>query len=253
LQSDDEGRLGIDELYRAVIKTATEDFSDQQIEECYSILKTIILLQAPLSLAALGCLLRFKERQIARLLTGFHSVLAIPRDGKSGVVKVIHISFRDFLTKETRCRNERLLIQPIPHHRRILSLLLTHISEGLTGSKSAEECLAYACQYWTNHLELAEQGTTNRHQLVEEVKKLGAMKALSWIETLTRLHNIHATEHALERCASSYFVSALILFCYGTLVDVNVFQPGGIQGMAKANEATFGSYFELPRTCARYQ
>lgn len=204
LPTDNEGRLGIDDLYRKVFESAIAHFSDKEVSECRFILGTIILLQNPLSLSDLSRLLYLKPGHVTGLLRGFHSVLAIPRKDKdrARVVRIIHTSFHDFLISERRCLDARLLVHPALQHGDIALLLLRRLTDGqqsdlldtsqLDPDQATEtsknemkvpidKSLSYACRFWADHLESASSGND---QLVTTLEKFLRNGLAYWLETL---------------------------------------------------------------------
>jgi hypothetical protein len=205
-----EGRLHIDGLYR----DALAGFSEEEISDCLS---TIILLQNPLSLTNLSQLLCRTRAEVNGLLTKFHSVLAIPREDKAGVVRIIHASFHDFLVDEARCSG-KLLVQPASRHSEIAILLFNHLIKGLRGDTDEDEdaidceqqcidgILAYACRYWADHLAYTLQDGRNGEKLVTELEKFIGTRCSRWTETLRALGSMDITVTALRKASRWYLV-----------------------------------------------
>lgn len=226
--SDDEGRLGIDQLYQDVLDTAMANLSDKNQCHYHSILGTIILLQSPLSLPNLSQLLGLTTAHVAGLLTGLHSVLIIPsHDDKDGVVRTIHASFRDFLTNPKRCLSPRSLVRPSLQHRDISFRLFEGMMESLkrniceidlfTFNRDVEDLtdrterfiggsLAYSCRYWADHLVCASRDEVDIDRLVATVDTFVRTKLLYWIETISLLGCMEITVSALQKVRDWYSV-----------------------------------------------
>jgi hypothetical protein len=208
---------------RRVLDSAVSYFPDEEVFECRFILGTIVLLQNPLSLTNLSRLLDLTPRHIAGLLTGLHSVLAIPREDQTAVVRIIHASFRDFLTNEKRCLDTRLLVQPTLQHEKIVLCLLKHMTEGLQretfgdenlatqhGKKCIDASLAYACRHWVDHLEHVSQDRSEHDQLVAA---LDNFTRFYWFMAAQPLESGGATENAIHRATIWLSVCILYLSC----------------------------------------
>jgi len=215
--SDHEGRLGIDQLYRKVLDSAMENFSDQQVLNCHSILGTIILLQNPLSLTDLSQLMCVREGRVAGLLRGFHSVIAMPpSDDKTAVIRIIHSSFRDFLTNGKRCLDTRLLVQPALQHREIVVLFLfkrmmEDLQEGIIIQRehSIDGPLAYACFYWADHLSYVSRDRSAINQLLTALDEFVRNRLLYWVEALSCLGSMHIAVMALRKTRTWYSVCSI--------------------------------------------
>jgi hypothetical protein len=186
--SENEGRLGIDQLYWTVLKSAMADILDMDVGDWHFVLGTIILLQNPLSLTDISRLLGFTRAHVAGLLMGLHSVLAMPPiDDNHGVVHTIHASFHDFLTDEKRCLDTKMVVRPTIHHGDLGLCLFKHMMQGLRRNicgtdgfkfnrevvdladrrkKCIDGSLAYACCHWADHLVHTPQDGCQTDQLV---------------------------------------------------------------------------------------
>jgi NACHT domain len=222
--NENEGRLGIDQLYRKIVESAiTPFFRNSDIQKCRSILGTIILLMNPLSLNDLSRLLGHKPTSVAGLLRNFHSVLAMPRNNdKAGVLRIIHTSFRDFLTSPARCDNPKMCVLPATQHAAIAMSLFRRMEEGLKknicnidrfkfnreveglAERRAEfidGSLAYACRYWADHLASASKGDSDVFPLIEALDDFMRMRFLYWVETLSLLGSMSIAVDALDNAS----------------------------------------------------
>jgi hypothetical protein len=133
---------------------------------------SIIVLESPLSISSLERLLEIPQEQIRCRLDFLHSILSIP-DSKDVPVKLLHLSFHDFLTDPQK--KSQFWVDKRETHERLASKCLKLLSspEGLwqnickllnPGTPRSEideqiitTCLSpelqYACRYWVHHLE----------------------------------------------------------------------------------------------------
>jgi hypothetical protein len=207
LPTDKEGRLGIDGLYRRILESAITGLSNQEISDCCFILGTIILLQTPLTLTSLSQLLCRTRGNVNGLLSKFHSVLAIPREGETGVIRIIHASFHDFLTNGERCPGN-FLVQPASHHQKIVMLLFTCMMKSLRGEVDdvLNDILAYACRYWAYHLTHCPPDGGDTDKLVAALEIFVETKCLCWTKTLAYLWDADSSATALQKAKKWYSV-----------------------------------------------
>ena len=230
--NEDEGRQGIDQLYLKIVESAISPFSrHKDLDDLRSILGTIIFLQNPLSLTDLSRLLFREPRTVASLLRNLHSVLAMPRlDDKDGILRIIHASFRDFLSNPVRCTNPRICVHPATHHAIITMSLFSHMKQKLKRNicdidhfklnrevedlgerkrKYIDGSLAYACRYWADHLECASKEDQHAIQLVGALDEFMRMRLLYWIEVLSLLGNMSIAVDGLRKAKLWFSVRPL--------------------------------------------
>jgi hypothetical protein len=178
--------LRIDALYANVLKSAAEDLhSHVDNELCRRIgnlLRTVVLLEEPVSVHALAHLMGVFElddiQQLDNDVRALGSVLLISHasgsERFSETVSTFHPSFRDFLGDPRRCSDAHFLVKPAEHQHellhRCLKLLNQHLRHNICGirspgvanaelqylcerlAKSVPEAVRYACKYWQVHL-----------------------------------------------------------------------------------------------------
>lgn len=213
LPTHNEGRFGIDDLYRKVFESAIARFSDEELSECRLILGSIIFLQNPLSLTELSQLLCLTRGHVAERLMGFHSVLAIPREDKTGVIRIIHASFHDFLTDKTRCLDPRLLVHGASQHQEIALCLFRCMMKGLQRDRysinqfrSNGGSFAYADHHWADHLQSASQDRRKNEQLVVALEEFVHTEALYWFEMHSLLESMDIAVTTFQKASSWYSV-----------------------------------------------
>ena len=125
-----------------------------------------------LSVNSLANLLSMPVDSIEAALGSLHSVLNIPINMDSPM-RLLHPSFRDFLTDEARCGDQCFFINQILFHGKlvtscigVLSTLTKNMGDLETPGSSAQDAQKdkldknlpkykqYSCQYWAKHLDL---------------------------------------------------------------------------------------------------
>lgn len=93
------------------------------LQEFQYVIGVIILLAIPLSVNALAQLTGMLADDISNRLNRFHSVLSIP-DDFDAPVRILHLSFRDFLVNQT---SGRFHVDEEATHRKIASHCLRRL------------------------------------------------------------------------------------------------------------------------------
>jgi hypothetical protein len=236
----------IDLLYLDVLKAATEDETGHlEIESCQRVgdlLRTIVLLEEPVSVYALAQLmgLNGSVRRVdgdVRALSSVLMITHIPGSKEfSETVSTFHLSFREFLVDPHRCSAEYFLVKPAEHHHQLLASCLRLLNNWLRYdicgiqkpsranaeiqdlperlAKSLPEAVRYACLFWPAHLvaggPLAESVAVVLHEF--------CMRHLfHWLEVLSLLDALSSAGKHLPRVAVWCQVS--ILYCHRTLSD----------------------------------
>jgi hypothetical protein len=180
-----------------------------------TVIGSVVLLAEPLSVKSLATLLQLSSPSITALLAHMHSVLHIPSN-TSKPVKLLHLSFRDFLVDpEERTTNE-LWIDEQQGHATLASFCLSLLCKGqvlhkdmccleLPGRQLSELSLdmingripyevQYACRYWVHHV------SQNQHRLVDgcEAHAFLERHVLHWLEVLALLGQMGETLAMIE-------------------------------------------------------
>jgi hypothetical protein len=228
--SSDRSKLfsQIDVLYLDILKAATEDEAGHpEIELCRrvgDILRTIVLLEEPVSIYALAQLMDLTEhvRQIDGDVRALSSVLMITRiPGSkrfSETVSTFHPSFRDFLVDPQRCSAEHFLVKPAEHQHQLLASCLRLLNRWLRPdicdiekpshanaeiqdlperlAKSLPEAVLYACLFWPAHLvaggPLAETVAVVLHEFCVH-------HLLHWIEVFSLVDELSSAGKYMSR------------------------------------------------------
>jgi nucleoside phosphorylase len=142
----------------------------QLLEDFQRIIGLILLLAVPLSIQSLSKLLNIETLPLRTHLDSFQSVLSVPNIGEDKPVRILHLSFRDFLTSTS---DKRFRIEENTKHKDIFQLCLKtmnlHLKRNMCDleNPAAERAnidpqtiahlfppeLSYACRYWGSHFE----------------------------------------------------------------------------------------------------
>ena len=156
-------------------QTARE--KERSSKEFREIVGPIIVLEAPLSIHSLAILLGLPREDIRCRLDSLHSVLSIPTDERLPV-RLLHLSFRDFLLDPQKRGNSPFWIDESETHRKLATrcLLLMSSPNGIKRNicklprpgcprneidrRLLDKCLPaevrYACRYWVSHLQQSQ-------------------------------------------------------------------------------------------------
>nr|POF14216.1 vegetative incompatibility protein het-e-1 [Quercus suber] len=182
------------------------------IQDFQKIVGPIILAVEPLSVTSLAGLLRIQPQdineEISDLLKDLHSVLDIP-SSLGNPVRLLHLSFRDFLIDKEREDRKAFWIDEAATHAKLASYCLGRLRQdgalqkdichavrpGTRRSETSEQEIkirispdvAYACSYWPKHfLKSGEPLLDNSlvHDFLQQ-HFLHWLEALSWLGKLS--------------------------------------------------------------------
>ncbi|KAJ5778340.1 hypothetical protein N7520_001586 [Penicillium odoratum] len=195
-----------------------EDELNDNLEEFRVIVGAIILLATPLSVNSLALLLQKPPHEISDLLGFLHSVLNIPRSN-SNPVRMLHLSFRDFLlgTKtEFRIDGGSTHRQIALNCLRVMDTQLRHnicdlASYGVQYKDIDPQIiqdrlpadLQYSCYYWVHHLKHS-QGGISEPDILSFLQK----RFLHWLEALALMGKISEVAGMIKTLESSKWKKA---------------------------------------------
>ena len=224
---------GIDDLYRKILEYAIAQFPDRQtINHCRWIIGTIILLQDPLSPRDLGELLRLPPKHIQGILGDLQAVLSVP-DHMESRIRILHVSFHDFIASQGRCLPAMYLEPTLQHHTMALRLLEV-MMDGLKRNMSylvrfkpnkkehLPDFLWYACRYWADHLSCAD--VRNAGALVRALSCFASTKLAYCLEVLDSLGKTEDLSNAtIDKAEMWIAVSYQPPFRNVVIVDICIF------------------------------
>ncbi|KAI8668613.1 NACHT domain-containing protein [Fusarium keratoplasticum] len=183
---------------------------DYILQQFRAIIGPLILLQTPLSIGCLGRLLDIPHNLIDQTLDSLHSVLNIPNI-PGGVVRLFHLSFRDFLLnaenpgstdfqineanthKELAFQCLDLLMTRTPLHKNICNFQWPGTPCCGISTEFKMHCLPaevqYACLYWVHHLRNSQVRIHDGDRVHEFLK----IHFLHWLEALSILGRVSET------------------------------------------------------------
>ncbi|KAF3935356.1 hypothetical protein ABW19_dt0209518 [Dactylella cylindrospora] len=182
----------------------TDDTEKQIIISRFQdVVGTIVLLESPLSCAALSRITGRPEDEIQCGLEPFQSVIDIPED-PNDPIQTFHLSFRDFILDD-RNKQRWFWIDAKQAHRAIAKRCIQVMSETLRkdicdlkipGTLLSEidsavvergipSDLRYACQYWVHHHRMGDSYTSSEQ--MQGVNTFLRHHLLYWLEAMSLL------------------------------------------------------------------
>ncbi|KAI1777356.1 hypothetical protein F4818DRAFT_345854 [Hypoxylon cercidicola] len=211
----------LDATYLPVLDQMTVGLSDREADETLDefrmIVGSIIVLMDLLSTSALAAMLDMPQNTIDGRLDLLHSVLSIPSSPKLPI-KLLHLSFRDFLLDPEKRGKNKFWIDEQQAHRQLVKCCLRILNTSLrkdmcevrwpgTSRESIDPQVIneklppevqYACQYWIDHL---EQSGDRIHD-GDEVHDFLKLHLLHWLEALDLLEGAYKPTEGIDRLAS---------------------------------------------------
>jgi len=217
-------------IYLPILESlfATQDKKEKEklSREFQEIVRSIIVLESPLSVTSLAHLLGKAKDDISLRLDSLHSVLNIP-DRDNVPVRLLHLSFREFLVDtsnqkslfwvDERVRHDelashclQLMSQPNGLRQNMCDLqpgsLRYEINEGRIISHLSPE-LQYACRYWVYHLKQSQRYVSDKATVDTFLRK----HFLHWLEAMSLIGDTNKCVSLLETLSTLVKVR-LILF-----------------------------------------
>lgn len=183
----------LDKLYLSILQPLIDEDSEDVFETFHTVVGSLLVLRADLSLHDLDQLLGYDSGQARSTLVPLQSFVIIP-PSDSESASFYHPSFYDFLTSKGRCPEPKLRIdvKKLDQHVAIqcLKTMNTDLDfEGLSQNKPVPNLvdritphLHYSCVYWANHLSYSDRGSIEISLLLEEFL---CTHLLRWFEVLS--------------------------------------------------------------------
>jgi len=180
------------------------------------------VLLSPLSSHSLSRLLHLPKDEVDQVLEDLHAILDIPEDSNRPL-RLLHLSFRDFLLDKNRCGDLSFWVDEMQAHRMLadscIRLMSTSLKQDICGvdspgrlatdvaSSRVKQCLPaevqYACLYWIHHLQRSGSQLNDDDQ----VHKFLQEHLLHWLEALGWMRNVSEGIHAITSLESIALVS----------------------------------------------
>ncbi|KAF2676795.1 hypothetical protein K458DRAFT_179878, partial [Lentithecium fluviatile CBS 122367] len=191
-----------------------EDEREGWLQAFRKLVGSIVVLESPLSIASLTRLLQVPQKEIECRLDALHSVLSVP-DSPGIPVRLLHLSFRDFLIDRQRQGKSQFWIDARDTHKGLVSFCLelmsgpdglhqdicnlaapgtvrSEIDEGTITSYLSPE-LQYACRYWASHIEQSQQKIADGDAIHLFLQK----HFLHWFEAMSLIRESSRCVHLL--------------------------------------------------------
>jgi hypothetical protein len=237
----------IDALYMDILQAATCDSSGNTNPRLRrrvgELVRTVALLEEPLSVASLALLMGTSEVDVAKDVNALAAVFLLTKDSESSLPATVHIfhpSLRDFLSDSQRCRDHDLLVHSADHHHalahrclvtmnRFLTKDICHLRNPTRPNSDIEDlterliqyvpgALQYACVFWPVHICAKKTPIDSiRKPLLEFCRT----HLFHWVELLSLLSRLYFAADHLSTVVSWCRVSKPPLLC-GGLADGSV-------------------------------
>ncbi|MCJ1471540.1 hypothetical protein MMC13_000180 [Lambiella insularis] len=195
----------LDRTYRPILDRCLDGLIANQrpvfAKDFQLVVGSIVLLESPLSSRSLAKLINISEKRVDRILSLLQSVLTVPSKPELPV-RLLHLSFRDFLVDTSRHRPAELFVNEEQAHQTLaihcLQLLLRtdslkqdicnlnhpgilrqDIDSSVIASHLPPE-VQYACRYWAYHLKQGQRDAPAWGM----VQKFLETRLLYWLEAL---------------------------------------------------------------------
>ncbi|KAL4951392.1 hypothetical protein BDW69DRAFT_186426 [Aspergillus filifer] len=205
LRDDSPTHGELDGMYTGILKDVLSDATEEETEdtrlEFQAIVGAIVVLYQPLSIAALSDLLSKEKSNVTNSLERLSSVILI--SANNSLIRLVHLSFPEFLTSDERCSEEAFRISKKDRHADMVTRCLATLTNTLrqdicqlgdaailqssidadTVNEKIPSHVQYACQYWVDHL----QASNSRHLALDDrlVRKFLKEYLLHWLECLS--------------------------------------------------------------------
>jgi hypothetical protein len=209
----------LDRTYLPVLDQLLNEQEDAEretwLQEFQVLVGSIVLLESPLSIASLACLLHAPQEEIKCRLDSLHSVLNVP-DSEDVPVRPLHLSFREFLVdpqkqgkspfwvdersthKYLALRCLELMSGPSGLHQDMCNLSTPGVLRSDIDEATVDACLSpslqYACRYWIAHLETGKQNIVDGDTAMLFLQK----HLLHWLETMSLMRELSRCIHLLD-------------------------------------------------------
>lgn len=202
----------LDSIYTAILRRSIESGKGANKKdrvrfssEFRQVVGAIVVLAKALPSTVLARLLDIQLRTVETRILTLHSVLDVPGNQDSPI-RVIHLSFRDFLLDPERCTDEQLRIDGQEAHnelfKRCLEVMSSLLKPDLCNLEDPATLgdtidpnviqlfiapeLQYACSYWMYHLEASRTVLSDNDNLHVFLQKY----FLYWFEAVSILGNV---------------------------------------------------------------
>lgn len=222
----------LDQMYMQIPRHAIDGDHDEkttnQLKKRFrQTVGSIIVAFDVLSVSALESLLSIENFDMNLALNPLHSVLNISKN-RENLIRLLHLSFRDFLLAKERCRDVSFWIdQKVTHLNLVktcLQLLFKVLKRNICNLESSDlgakiptdqvnfylpKSFQYACCYWITHLEQLDPEYRNEIGLHDNghIHSFFQKHFLHWLETLIFIGRLQEGKRMIMRLQSLFNVS----------------------------------------------
>ena len=209
-------------VLRQLLTGQNETESRKLLEEFKEIVGVIIILATPLSINSLSRLIDRDSDDVKCRLDQLHSVLGVPKNLDTPV-RILHISFRDFLLDHREGGSEFWINGNYANQRlaeRCCQIMQDSLeknicklpSEGIQWSEISDDSiqhymppeLKYACRYWVHHLVQCPDLPNIMHNVYLFLQ----VHFLHWVEAMSLLRLTSAVSGILDLLQTAISVSS---------------------------------------------
>ena len=235
LEDETEGQAPqskLDEIYSKVLTLSIKHRTRKERSNIHALFRnvvgSIIMLYEPFTVTTISSLLGLDKSNVTRLLSAFHGVINVPAQEEP--IRIIHLSFREFLLDRKRCADDFWIDAATTHSDlfarclNVMGCLRQDICDlRLPGSLATEIAkdtidqhisrhLYYSCVYFADHL--APLDYVRRKALGfsdhGKVHQFLLDKCLFWIETISLVGKIDQSLNTVSRLRALLQVSTNI-------------------------------------------
>lgn len=205
----------LDRMYLTILRVSVDDtsaLSDHEretLQERFNhVVGSIVVLQDGIPVEALALLLRMPMMNVKGTLHNLHSVIRYFQDGRA--IRLLHESFREFITDSKRCTELRFHVEPERAHKKLLEdcleTLKDHLKQDMCNARdpaatieevqlnaASQHCqllphVQYACSNWFEHGQKSGLDLGNHGQLSEffYTHFLHWIEAMCWMGRLAK-------------------------------------------------------------------
>jgi hypothetical protein len=206
----------LDILYRTALESAGNWDDEDFLEDFTAIMGLVLVVQHPLSSSAIELLLCTQGRPCAYTISHLGCVLQ-----QSPTVRLLHPSFADFLTTQSRCGRDIWFFDRTPCELNLAVLCLRRLNQVLRrnmcnmslsvdqADEDLTEDVKYACVFWIEHICAIKKGTPF---VINHLDVFLNQHLLHWLEAMSILGKSRDTIALLDNLSSWMTVSVHISF-----------------------------------------
>jgi hypothetical protein len=208
----------LDALYDYILTAAYCHTGGDEQGDIQKVLRAVITVRNPLSINGLSMLLELDGSTVCVALSSLHSVINVPpSNDRSRPVSILHASFPDYLTTNSRSGNK--FLDPSEAHQFLALHCLALLQSSLKGEnichlkgrppntdipasereKYIPEGLAYACTYWCSHVSDTRRDCAGIKTLDDALLQFFHTLILKWVECLSILGQLDVAVNSLRR------------------------------------------------------